>query len=202
MTTAWPVTLADGAVRLRPLSRGHGRAWRRLRLANAAWLEPWEATLPEPVPRFGDSFVVYLAELRREARAGRAMPFAIESDGALVGQVTASAITRGSLWSASVGYWVGQEYAGRGIAPTAVALVADHLWTSAGLHRVEMAIHPENAPSLRVAEKLGFREEGVRLRYLHVNGAWRDHRAFALTVEDVPGGLVRRWRERRAGPSR
>ena len=201
MTTVWPVTLADGAVRLRPLARRHGSAWRRLRLANAAWLEPWEATIPEPVPRSAATFGAYLAELRREARAGRAMPFAIESDGAFVGQVTAIGITRGSVCSASVGYWVGEEYAGRGIAPTAVALVADHLWTKARLHRVEIAIHPENAASLRVADKLGFRDEGVRLRYLHVNGAWRDHRVFALTVEEVPGGLVRRWHERRPGPA-
>jgi ribosomal-protein-alanine N-acetyltransferase len=42
-------------------------------------------------------------------------------------------------------------------------------------------------------EKLGFRDEGVRARYLHINGEWCDHRTFALTVEDVPDGLLRRW---------
>ncbi|WP_040727590.1 GNAT family N-acetyltransferase, partial [Nocardiopsis chromatogenes] len=47
--------------------------------------------------------------------------------------------------------------------------------------------------------KLGFREEGVRQRQLHIDGAWRDHICYALTVEDVPGGLLSRWRSRQGG---
>jgi ribosomal-protein-alanine N-acetyltransferase len=126
------------------------------------------------------------------------MPFAIEYGTSLVGQLTVTGIGYGSLCSASVGYWVARDVAGRGIAPTAVALAVDHCWFSAGLHRIEVAIRPENRPSLRVVEKLGFRDEGVRLRYLHIAGDWRDHRVFALTAEEVPGGLMRRWREARA----
>ena len=49
---------------------------------------------------------------------------------------------------------------------------------------------PENVASRRVLEKLGFREEGLFRRYLDVDGAWRDHLLFALTVEEVPGGVV------------
>jgi len=45
-----------------------------------------------------------------------------------------------------------------------------------------------------VVEKLGFREEGIRRRHLHIDGAWRDHLCYALSVEDVPGGLMPRWR--------
>ena len=45
-----------------------------------------------------------------------------------------------------------------------------------------------------VVEKLGFREEGLRRRYLHIDGSWRDHLCYALTVEDVRGGLLARWR--------
>jgi ribosomal-protein-alanine N-acetyltransferase len=65
-----------------------------------------------------------------------------------------------------------------------------------GLHRIEIAIRPENAPSLRVVEKLGFREIGYAPRYLHIDGDWRDHRLFALTVEECTGGLLRRWKTR------
>ena len=42
--------------------------------------------------------------------------------------------------------------------------------------------------------KLGFRAEGLRRRYLHIDGAWRDHVTYAITPEDVPGGLLTRWR--------
>ena len=47
-------------------------------------------------------------------------------------------------------------------------------------------------------EKLGFREEGLRPRYLHIDGAWRDHLVFALTAEEVPDGLLGRWHRTRA----
>jgi ribosomal-protein-alanine N-acetyltransferase len=99
------------------------------------------------------------------------------------------------MMTGTIGYWVAREVAGQEIAPTAVALAFDHAITAGGLHRLEIAIRPENGPSLRVAEKLGFRDEGTRLRLLHVAGAWRDHRAFALTREEVPDGLMPRWRE-------
>jgi ribosomal-protein-alanine N-acetyltransferase len=84
--------------------------------------------------------------------------------------------------------------AGRGIVPTAVALATDHCFEVLGLHRVEVNIRPENAPSLRVVAKLGFRDEGLRERYLHIGDEWCDHRSFALTTEDVPEGLLNRWR--------
>jgi ribosomal-protein-alanine N-acetyltransferase len=62
---------------------------------------------------------------------------------------------------------------------------------------MEICIRPENAPSLRVVEKLGFRYEGLRRRFIHINGEWRDHFAFALVAEEVPQGVLRRWRDGR-----
>ena len=81
---------------------------------------------------------------------------------------------------ATLGYWVDQARAGQGIAPTAVAMATDHCFRTLGLHRMEINIRPENGPSLRVVEKLGFRDEGYRPRFLHINGEWADHRTFAL----------------------
>ena len=96
----------------------------------------------------------------------------------------------------------GQVIAGRGVAPTAVALATDSLMQEIGLHRVEINIVPENSKSLRVVEKLGFRHEGLKQRYIHINGAWRDHYVFALTREDlVPLEtlIAGRGAERRSG---
>ena len=78
--------------------------------------------------------------------------------------------------------------------PTALAMAIDHCFFVVGLHRVEASIRPENHASRRVVEKLGFHEEGLRRRYLHIDGAWRDHLCYALTIEDVHGGLLPRWR--------
>jgi ribosomal-protein-alanine N-acetyltransferase len=44
-----------------------------------------------------------------------------------------------------------------------------------------------------VVEKLGFRYEGLKERFIHINGAWRDHYVFALTHEEVIGGVLNRW---------
>lgn len=197
MAAGWPVVLSDGDVRLRPLRRRDQGAWMALRAANATWLEPWDATSPVPVQGPRPTFGEFVRALNRQARAGSALPFAIDHDGRLVGQLTVSGITYGSLCSAAIGYWVSRDVAGRGIMPTAVALATDHCFGPVGLHRVEVNIRPENAPSLRVVEKLGFRDEGLRERYLHIGSEWCDHRTFALTVEDVPGGLLERWRASR-----
>ena len=189
----WPVVLREGRVTLRPLRQRDARRWRAVRSANATWLGPWEATHPDPAsiaPTFGQM----VRRFNREARSGHMLPFAVDLDDELVGQLTVSGITWGSLRSAHAGYWVDRRVAGRGIVPTALALATDHCFFALGLHRMEINIRPENAASLRVAEKLGFRHEGLRRRYLHIDGEWRDHETFALTVEEVPSGVLARWR--------
>jgi [ribosomal protein S5]-alanine N-acetyltransferase len=137
---------------------------------------------------------VLVRRLDRLARSGLCMPFAIDVDGQFAGQVTVNNIVRGSGQFASIGYWLDRGYAGRGVMPLAVALVIDHCFTTGGLHRIEIAIRPENSNSLRVVEKLGLREYGYAPRFLHIDGDWRDHRLYAVTVEEAPGGMVARLR--------
>jgi ribosomal-protein-alanine N-acetyltransferase len=199
----WPAVLSDGPVEARPLRLRDASAWVEVRLRNADWLAPWEATPPGLVMvretwAQRQTLGVYRQmwhRLRQQARVGVALPFAVTLDDRLVGQVTVSTIVRGAFNSAQVGYWVDQEYAGRGITPTVLALVVDHCFGPVGLHRVEANVRPENLASQRVLAKLGFREEGLHRRYLAIDGHYRDHIAFALTTEDVPEGLVRRWRQ-------
>ncbi|MBD8079007.1 GNAT family N-acetyltransferase [Cellulosimicrobium arenosum] len=204
VTRSWPVTLREdtlgGAVVLRPLRRRDAQDWMRLRARNAQWLERWEATSPGPAAQVrggSPTFAEYVRGLSAQARSGSALPFGVELDGELVGQLTVSSITYGSLCGASIGYWVGEHVAGRGIIPTAVAMATDYCFAVLGLHRIEINIRPENGPSLRVVEKLGLRDEGVRERFLHIQGRWCDHRTFAITSEEVPDGLLRRWQASR-----
>lgn len=131
--------------------------------------------------------------LLSQARKGTGLPFVMEAEGELVGQLNVSQITYGSLSSASLGYWIVQSHAGRGITPVAVALATDYLFFERGLHRMEICIRPENQASLRIVEKLGFRFEGFRRRYIHIDGRWRDHLCFALTADEVPGGILARY---------
>jgi ribosomal-protein-alanine N-acetyltransferase len=126
------------------------------------------------------------------ARDGTAYPFVIEVSGRFAGQVTVNNIVRGSAQFGSLGYWLDREYAGRGVMPRAVALVIDHCFFTAGLHRIEIAIRPENSNSLRVVEKHGLHEVGFAPNFLHIDGAWRDHRIYAVTVEECPDGMLAR----------
>lgn len=192
MTT--PV-LRDGSVTIRPIKLRDARVLERELQQNRAWLRQWEATNPHgPV---GFDTRASIRSLQSNARGGAGLPFAIEVDGQFAGQLNVSGIAYGSLSSASIGYWVAERFAGRGVTPTAVALATDHCFFSMGLHRMEICIRPENEPSLRVVEKLGFRYEGLRRRYIHINGDWRDHFCFALTVEELPQGVLRRWKDGR-----
>jgi len=199
MAQGWPVALSHGRIGVRPLQRRDALAWSRLRSENLEWLTPWEATLPPRSGGLPGSYLGVISALRRRAREGSVMPFAVTYDGQMVGQLTVNAITRGSVQSANIGYWVARSHAGRAIIPTAVALVTDHLLGPVGLHRVEIAIRPENAASLRVVEKLGFTRIGLAPGYLHIAGAWRDHLLFQMVEDDAPGGVLRRWQLRR-GP--
>jgi len=194
----WPVTLESGDLILRPIRLRDKAEWTRVRARNAAWLQPWEASNPAgqgDLPTYGSM----VRALTAQARAASALPFVIaervpgQSRPVIVGQLTVSSILWGSAMMATLGYWVDQDRAGRGIAPTAVAMATDHCFRTLGLHRMEINIRPENGPSLRVVEKLGFRDEGLRPRYLHINGDWADHRCFALNAEEVPGGILNRW---------
>jgi ribosomal-protein-alanine N-acetyltransferase len=200
MSHGWPARLREGRIELRPLRLRDATAWREVRTRNARWLRPWEATLPLAEHDAPATYGAMVRRLRAEAREGRGLPFALIVDGSFAGQVTVGGIARGSLLSAYIGYWIDQRAAGRGVMPTAVAMATDHCFREVGLHRVEINIRPENAASLRVVQKLGFREEGLRERYLHIDGDWRDHLTFALCADDVPEGVLGRWLSSRVSP--
>lgn len=201
MSPGWPVVLESGGVRLRPIRQKDHDVWRRVRQANTSWLRRWDATAPPQSGAKPNSFPAMVRHMRQEARAGRQLPFVVEYQERFVGQVTASNIVRGSAQFASIGYWVDEGYAGRGITPRAVAMMVDHCFGPVGLHRIEVAIRPENASSLRVVEKLGIEAVGFAPRFLHIDGEWRDHRIFAMTREEIPLGLLMRLESRAAGSS-
>lgn len=197
----WPVTLIEpdllsAPVTLRPVRVSDARLWREIRVRNASWLRPWEPSNPEtPLTRSSiGPYVSMVRTMRREARQGLALPWVVTFGNEFAGQLTVGSITWGSSRTGTVGYWIDEAFAGHGIIPTALAMAVDHCFRVVGLHRLEASIRPENVASRRVVEKLGFREEGIRVRQLHINGQWRDHICYAITAEEVPTGLLPRWR--------
>lgn len=196
----WPAELGAlrvpaGVVTLRPVRLRDGPAWSAIRIRDEDHLARWEPSLPggwaqrhSPAEWPGR----WMA-LRGVGWRGTALPFAVCLDGHLAGQVMVGNVVREPLLSAYVGYWCDTRVTGAGVTTAAVALVLDHCFTAVGLHRMEATVRPENAASLRVLDKLGFRHEGLLRRYLEIDGAWRDHLCLAMTAEErPPGGLVGR----------
>ncbi|SDH29735.1 GNAT family N-acetyltransferase [Agrococcus jejuensis] len=189
--------LEDAGVVIRGIRMRDARALERELVDNRGWLQRWEATLPGRAPTGRFDTRSSIRSLLDSERDGTGIPFAIDVDGELAGQLNVSGIAGGALSSATLGYWVAERFAGRGVTPAAVALATDHCLFGLGLHRMEICIRPENVASLRVVEKLGFRFEGLRVRYIHIDGDWRDHLCFALVREELAEGVLSRWRHGR-----
>jgi RimJ/RimL family protein N-acetyltransferase len=121
-------------------------------------------------------------------RTGRRYDFAIydRGDGMILGSVGLSGVDRAHQ-CANLGYWVRASHTGRGVASGAAGLAVRFGFTELGLNRVEILIAAANAPSIRVAEKIGGQREGVLRRRLLLGGEWTDAIVYSLLCgEDQP----------------
>jgi ribosomal-protein-alanine N-acetyltransferase len=92
-------------------------------------------------------------------------------------------IVRGAFENAVASWCVHSEFTKRGLCTEGVMGILDMAFAvppvGLGLHRVQANVIPTNLASVRVAEKVGFRREGLGRNYLKINGEWRDHVFFA-----------------------
>ena len=190
MAPFWPVVLQNDNLVLRPLKLRDKKEWTKLRQRNQNWFQQWESTVTDEFSDGKASFYQIVKNLRVEAKAQRSLPFVMEIDKKIAGQITVANINYGSTRSAYIGYWIAEEFAGKGYTPLAVAMAIDHCFEVLKLHRLEITIRPENLKSLRVVEKLGLRSEGLRPKYLHIDGDWRDHLVFAINKDEYNESLV------------
>ncbi len=180
-------TLPTRRLLLRPPRTSDVPTLRRVLRENAEHLRPWSPASTEE----GGPSLVSLTQLvtsqRRAWRDDRSYVLLVTdvTTGDIVGRVALSELVRGVFQSAYLGYWIDHRVAGRGLMTEAVSAALGFALGPLGLHRVQAAIIPENAPSLRVAAKTGLREEGLAVRYLKIAGRWQDHRIFAITAEEL-----------------
>ncbi len=175
--------MAAGLISLRPLEPADAPALLELRVRNRVFLEPWEPVRDE----FWYTLEAQRADIAagiEGARADRRFALGIFAP-ELVGRVALNEVVRGVFGNAYLGYFVDEAVNGRGYATEAVRQTVRFAFDEVGLHRVQAAVVPRNAGSVRVLEKAGFREEGYAERYLCINGVWEDHRIFAITREEV-----------------
>lgn len=165
-------------------------AWRALRLSSRSFLTPFEPRWSE-AELSARNFASRVRRNRRDALYGTEFSLFIFTlhgrRSTLVGGMTLSNVRRRAFQNVTLGYWMGAEFAGKGIMTRSVALILPFVFDSLGLHRIEAACLPDNTASRRVLSANGFREIGIAENYLQINGEWRDHMLFALTREHYDG---------------
>jgi len=173
---------------LRPLVPDDRAAYRRAHEASAALWAPWfpESPLGQTADEWFDRKLERTALGMRDGTERRLAGFL--ADGRIGGFFNLTQIYRRSLQGALAGWSGNAEVARQGLATEGVIAMLDLAFApepaGLGLHRVQANIIPHNAPSLRVAEKAGFRREGLALRYLNIAGEWRDHLMFAKLTDE------------------
>lgn len=121
-------------------------------------------------------------QFKKEAAQLGGVRFWVQPAGSnlIIGMVALNGIVFGNFCSAYMAYSLDENFLNQGYATEALQAVVELAFNRLGLHRLELNILPDNGPSLRVAQKLGFAREGLALMYLNINGQWRDHVRFGL----------------------
>ncbi len=83
-------------------------------------------------------------------------------------------------FSAEIGYWIGEEYWGKGIGTKAIQLMVDYGFNELSLNRIFSGVFEYNQPSLRILEKCGFVKEGILKKAVYKNGNFYDEHRYAI----------------------
>jgi [ribosomal protein S5]-alanine N-acetyltransferase len=181
------LALSGDGLHIRPPQMADFEIWAALRQQSRDFLQPWEPAWPIDDLTRG-AFRRRLDRYTRELERNEAFPFFVfrAADRVLVGGLNLTNVRRGAASMASLGYWMGEPFVGRGVMTNAVRLVTRLAFDRLDLRRIEAACLPENAASVRLLEKTGFQKEGLAREYLSINGQWRDHLLFAKLSGDNP----------------
>lgn len=125
----------------------------------------------------------FLEACQRSWEAGTEWNWGLMVDGEAVGTVGIGSHVP-LVRSAEIGYWLRSDLAGRGYMTEAGAAATSFAFDEVGLHRLELHAGPTNTASIRVAEKLGFRREGLLRHGSYARGGWYDVYVFGLLAGD------------------
>ncbi|HEV7629212.1 MAG TPA: GNAT family N-acetyltransferase [Streptomyces sp.] len=137
------------------------------------WVPQRETTTPE-------AFADYLARFEQPTHEG--FVICLHDTGEIVGAVNINNIVRGTLQSGALGYVAYAATTGHGYMTEGLGLVVRYAFEELGLHRLEANIQPANTRSSSLVERLGFRHEGHSPAFQLIDGEWRDHDRWAVTV--------------------
>ncbi len=163
-------------VQLRRVVRADGQGLIEAHLESRDFHKPWVEPFTDETG-FDDWF-------RQKVTGPHVSLLAIEAEsGGIAGVVNINEIVTGAFQSAYLGYYAMVRYAGKGLMTDALGQTMRFAFDDLGLHRLEANIQPENARSIALVKRLGFRLEGLSPRYLRVGATWRDHERWAILAD-------------------
>jgi RimJ/RimL family protein N-acetyltransferase len=169
--------LRDGALVLRPWREEDAPAV--CEACQDEEIQRWMPIIPRPY-----TMEDALAFVRDDIGLGPHQ-FAVSLDGLVVASV---GLRLEQFQKAEVGYWCARPARGRGLVPRAVRLVCSYAFSELGIERMQVTFDPENVASRRVAEKLGFRREGLLRSYMrNPDGTRRDALMYSLLPGEESG---------------
>jgi [ribosomal protein S5]-alanine N-acetyltransferase len=173
-----PTLYASSRVVLRRLSVKDREEYIKCVKGSAELLLPW-VQLPTTLEKF-DEYIT-----RFDQKTAECTLICDRESGRIAGAVDITQIIRGRHQRATVGYYALIPWAGKGYMSEGFPLALCFAFKDLGLHRLEADIQPGNKPSLRFAEKLGFRREGYSPRFIFIDGEWKDHERWAITADMI-----------------
>lgn len=179
-------TIETDRLVLKTLDWRDARIVRNYYQSNREFLEEWE-------PVREDSFYTEegqreeLSREQAEMDAGHMLKLWIFEKGGkkVIGLISFGSIVRGAFLSCFLGYKLDEGEINKGYMTEALRKGISVMFGEYGLHRIEANIMPRNVRSLRVAEKLGFENEGYAKKYLKINGVWEDHIHMVIINEGM-----------------
>lgn len=119
------------------------------------------------------------------AKEDETFAFAIVADGKVIGSI--GCFRQGNIhrWTAELGYYIAEEYWGRGIMTEAVVQICQYVFGRSDILRIYAEPFAHNAASCRVLEKAGFQYEGTLRSNAVKNGEVVDMRMYSLLKTEV-----------------
>lgn len=179
------VRLETGELILRPARIEDCDEWIDVRRKNKAYLEPFEPCWPDGCLT-EEFFIRRVERLNRDWRADYTYAFLIfeKENQALIGGININNVMRGAGQMGSLGYWIDEDYQGRGWMTQSTRAVLTFAFSSLRLARMNAATLPHNQKSRNMLARLGFVEEGFAKAYIQINGKREDHVLYGLNGED------------------
>jgi ribosomal-protein-alanine N-acetyltransferase len=191
LASSGPVIDGNG-VFLRTPSMADFEEWSALRGQSREFLAPWEPLWPDDDLTRG-AFRRRIRRYERDLHEENGYAFLVfrKSDRAMLGGATLTNLRRGAAQAGSLGYWMGQAFAGKGYMSAAIAALVPFAHSMLRLRRMEAACLLSNEASIRLLEKMNFSREGTARQYLSIAGAWQDHLLYArLAADPLPAPVA------------